>query len=238
MPDRVLVGGIRDGLLAAADPDHAPQMQAYMKSSMPYLGVRLPDVRKVVTAQLRLYPPSSAQSLGRSAAMLWREATHREERYAATALTRNALVRSDLTMLPLYEEMIVSGAWWDHVDEVSHRIGDLLLAHPDIIRPVVLTWSSRADLWLRRASIICQLGHRTRSDLDLLTAVITPNMADRAFFIRKAIGWALRDYAWTDPAWVRQFVATRRDVLSPLSIREAMKNIDFNRRQGADRPCI
>jgi 3-methyladenine DNA glycosylase AlkD len=223
--DHELVDGIRAGLGEMADPGRAPQMQAYMKSDMPYLGVRVPIVRQIVAAQLRRHPPESSKSLGESASQLWRAAKHREERYAATALTRNKLTRSDMSLLPLYQEMIVSGAWWDHVDEVSHRIGDLLLAHPGAMRPVVLAWSVDDDLWLRRAAIICQLGHRTSTDLVLLTEVITPNMSDKEFFIRKAIGWALRDYAWTDPGWVSEFVTSRRDVLSPLSIREATKNI-------------
>jgi len=137
--------------------------------------------------------------------------------------TKEAGVHLDL--LPLHKEMIVSGAWWDHVDEASHRIGDLLLAHPDVMRPIVLSWSTDPDKWLRRSSIICQVGHRDRTDAELLTEVIMPNIDDKDFFIRKGIGWALRDYARTAPQWVRDFVAARRGALSPLSVREATRHI-------------
>lgn len=220
-----LIDAIRAGLRAAADPVRAPRMQAYMKSDMPHLGVTMPAVRSVVTAQLRLQSDQSAAVLAASAAVLWREATYREERYAAAALIRTKQSGVDLALLPLHKEMIVGGAWWDHVDEASHRIGDLLLEYPASMRPIVRGWSRDPDKWLRRSSIICQVGHQTRTDPELLTEVITPNIADADFFIRKAIGWALRDYARTAPDWVRDFVAARRDLLSPLSVREATKHI-------------
>jgi 3-methyladenine DNA glycosylase AlkD len=82
-----------------------------------------------------------------------------------------------------------------------------------------------ANMWLRRAAIISQLGARQATDVDLLADVIEPNLADREFFIRKAIGWALRDYAWTNPEWVRGYVRAHETQLSPLARREALKNI-------------
>ena len=127
--------------------------------------------------------------------------------------------------MPLYEHMIVSGAWWDHVDAVAPRIGALLRSYPEAVRPTVLSWSAREDRWLRRTSVICQVGAKTSTDLELLTAAVLANAGDRDFFLRKGIGWALRDYARTDPDWVRAFVATRADVLSPLSQREALKHL-------------
>jgi 3-methyladenine DNA glycosylase AlkD len=225
MIDQELIDGIRHGLRASADPIRAPKMQAYMKSAMPYLGVPLPGVRQIVRDALRVRPALTSNAVVGCATVLWRDAVYREERYAAAALVRVTKVATELDLLPLHQEMIVSGAWWDHVDEASHHVGDLLLAHPEAMRPVVLAWSVDPDKWLRRSSIICQVGHRGATDSALLSEVIAPNTDDRDFFIRKAIGWALRDYARTDPDWVRQFVGARRDELSPLSVREAMKHI-------------
>jgi 3-methyladenine DNA glycosylase AlkD len=111
----------------------------------------------------------------------------------------------------------------DHVDEVSHRVGELLLLFPTDVRPVVHRWQRSDDRWLRRASVICQIGARERTDRHLLTEAIDANAADHDFFLRKAIGWALRDYARTDPEWVRAFVVTHD--LSPLSVREATKHL-------------
>ena len=223
--DRVLIKAVRADLRAAADPVRAPQMQAYMKSTMPYLGVPVPGVRRIVRAAAKLRPPATTDQLAATAAALWREASYREERYAATALLDVPAARRLRTtaLLPLYCEMITTGAWWDHVDEVAHRIGELLVAHPSEVRPVVRAWARDPDRWLRRASVICQVGLRSATDTELLSDAIVANLGDRDFFLRKAVGWALRDYARTEPDWVRAFVAGHE--LSPLSRREALKHL-------------
>ena len=218
-----LMAEIRDRLRGSADPGRAPQMQAYMKSAMPYLGVAVPVVRKLTAVALQPYPLSVAD-LRDTAAEFWQSAEFREERYAAIGLTRSALARGSLDMLELLREMMVGGAWWDFVDEISHSIGDLLLAHPAVMGETLRRWSTDEVFWLRRSAIIAQLGHKARTDTDLLMAVIEPNLGEREFFIRKAIGWALRDYSRVDPEWVLDFV-DRHDSISPLSRREAIRNI-------------
>jgi 3-methyladenine DNA glycosylase AlkD len=223
--DPTLVGAIGAELRRAADPARAPQMQAYMKSSMPYLGVPLPVTRRIARFAAASYPPADVPDLLASATALWRGAKYREERYAAAELTGLAMAAGRLEMLPLYREMIVTGAWWDHVDGISERIGGLLLAHRPVIEPVIREWSTDPDSWLRRSSIISQLALKQRTDVVLLTDVIEPNLADREFFIRKAIGWALRQYARVDPDWVRAFVDGHAAAMSPLSRREAMKHL-------------
>jgi len=225
--DAELVRAVRAALRAAADPSRAPGMQAYMKSQLPYLGVPVPAVRAIVRGEARIRPPADSATLADTARTLWRGARFREERYAASALTdvRAARPLQTQQLVPLYAEMITTGAWWDHVDEVSHRIGGLLLSHPEQVRPIVLQWSRDDDRWLRRTSVICQLGAKARTDLNLLTSTVDANANDKDFFLRKAIGWALREYAWTDPEWVLRFVAEREAVLSPLSRREALKHL-------------
>lgn len=220
-----LVRAIRDALTRAADPGRAPQMQAYMKSTMPYLGVRLPETRRIARAAAAEYPSADIDDLVAGATDLWRTAQYREERYAATELTGLRMAVGRIEVLPLCREMIVTGAWWDHVDGVSERIGRLLLAHRDELEATIRQWSTDPDRWLRRSSIISQLALKGRTDVDLLADVIIANLADREFFVRKAIGWALRQYARTDPQWVRDFVTTHLDALSPLSRREAMKHL-------------
>jgi 3-methyladenine DNA glycosylase AlkD len=223
--DRVLVETVRADLHAAADPVRALQMQAYIKSTMPYLGVRVPDVRRIVRVAASVRPLATTDALAGTAAALWREAAYREERYAATALLGVPAARPLRTteLLPLYHEMITTGAWWDHVDEVAHRIGELLVAYSAEMRPTLSAWARDPDRWLRRAAVICQVGLRSATEAELLSDAIGANLGDRDFFLRKAIGWALRDYARTEPDWVRAFVATHE--LSPLSRREALKHL-------------
>jgi 3-methyladenine DNA glycosylase AlkD len=159
---------------------------------------------------------------------LWRAAKFREERYAAVGLAsdRRYLAYRTRAAIPLLEEMIVTGAWWDYVDALaSHPLGDVLVSDPRGVAPVMRKWARGRDMWMRRAAILCQLRRKRDTDLALLYDCIEPNLADREFFMRKAIGWALRQYAWTDPAEVDRYVRTNHARLSPLSTREALKNL-------------
>ncbi|MBP1135905.1 3-methyladenine DNA glycosylase AlkD [Arthrobacter sp. PvP023] len=225
MANDELIAGIRTRLKAAADQGRAAGSQAYMKSDMPTLGVRVPEVRKIANAAAGQWPCGSFEELRDTVLELWRSAAFREERYAAIDLTGAKPARGRLEMLPVYEEIIRTGAWWDLVDGVAHRICDLLQAHRPELGRVLRSWSSDPDMWVRRAAITAQLGAKSATDPGLLASVIEPNLADREFFIRKAIGWALREYAKTDADWVRQFVARHDTVLSPLSRREALRNL-------------
>ena len=121
---------------------------------------------------------------------------------------------------------MVTGAWWDHVDEVaSHLVGGVLAGHRDDVTPVMRAWAVDDDLWVRRTSVLCQLNHPTDTDVDLLRDVVEANVDDRSFWLRKAIGWALRQHARVDPAWVRAYVDSLGDRLSGLSrLRPALPN--------------
>ncbi len=223
-----LIAAVREELARVADPAKAPAMQAYMKSEMPYLGVPAPALRQVCRAAFAAHPLASFDEWRETALTLWREARYREERYAAIGLTGDLRYRAyqRLDALPMYEEMIVGGAWWDYVDDLAtHRIGPLLMLYPDSMRATMLAWSLDANLWKRRTAILCQNTFKAATDEDLLSACIEPNLGDRDFFIRKAIGWALREYAKTRPAAVRRYVREHETRLSPLSRREATKHL-------------
>ena len=181
-------------------------MRAYMKSAMPFLGVQAAGVAEVV----RALPQASVDDVRR----LWDAARYREERYVAIGLSRG------LADLPLFEHMIVTGAWWDLVDGVAiHRVGPLLPAVAGAMR----AWARDPHLWKRRASIICQNARGAETDAALLHACIEANLADRDVFVRKAIGWALRVRARVAPDEVRAFAAAHE--LSALSRREALKHL-------------
>jgi 3-methyladenine DNA glycosylase AlkD len=231
--DRKLIKTVREALKAAAEPKRAPGMQAYMKSAMPYRGVMAGPLRQITKAAFNERPLASFEDWRDTALALWRDAQFREERYAAQDLVGFGKYKAfqSPACLPMYEEFIVDGAWWDHVDDVAiHRIGPLLVHYRDEIEPIVRAWSTDDDLWRRRSSIICQVGAKGDIDLALLYDCIEANMADTAFFIRKAIGWALRSHAWLNPGEVERYVRANEDRLSGLSKREARKNIGKTRR--------
>jgi len=195
---------------------------------MPFRGIAAPQLRRMQRQAFLRHPLDGFEPWQDAALTLWREAKYREERYCAVALVGFRLYRElqSLRCLPMYEEMIVTGAWWDTVDVLAgHQLGDLLRLHPAAMKRKMLSWSRSRDLWKRRSSILCQLGFKAETDLDLLYACILQNAAAPEFFLRKAIGWALRQYAWTDAEEVRRFVAAHQAELSPLSRREALKNI-------------
>ncbi|MER7364375.1 DNA alkylation repair protein [Nonomuraea wenchangensis] len=217
---------VRLALQEAAEPDKAETMRAYMKSPMPFLGVQAVPRRATLRRVFAEHRIDSAPEWRRAVLALWREAEYREERYAAVDLSGHHYYRRFQTLytIPMYEEMIVTGAWWDLVDELAtHRVGALLAAYPDSMRPLMLEWAHDADLWKRRTAILCQNRFRSRTDTALLYACIEPSLSDNDFFARKAIGWALREYAKTNPAEVVRYV--RAKGLSGLSRREALKNV-------------
>jgi 3-methyladenine DNA glycosylase AlkD len=236
-----LVVEVRAALGKAADSVKARQMQAYMKSTMPYRGVSGTEQKAIWRKVFPAYSLSSREEWERVALTLWRDAAFREERYAAVALTglRSFAAYRTMASVPMFEEMIVSGAWWDFVDAIAGRqLGDILRTDPRRMAKLMRRWARDRHLWKRRAAILCQLGFKRETDLTLLYDCIEPNLADshstrkttsslmaREFFIRKAIGWALRQYAWTDPREVKRYVKVNKARLSGLSVREALKNV-------------
>ena len=217
--DRSIAADLRAALRRAGDPERAAGQQAYMKSAMRFRGVRVPEVRRL--AHEAAGRAGSADEARRLARLLWDEAAYREERYLAMGLLGAPVAQGDLDNAPLIEHMVRTGAWWDYTDDLAKRVRELHDAHPVTAGELVRRWSEDDDAWVRRLAILSQLGRGSATDRGLLAEVIEPSLADPEFFLRKAIGWALRDLARTDPAWVDGYVASHR--LSPLSRREALR---------------
>ena len=235
--NRKLIRAVREALRAAADPAKAPDMQAYMKSEMPYRGVQATPLRQALRPLFASHAIESFGGWRDTILELWRGARYREERYAAIELAGHSayLVFQTLDALPMYEEMIVSGAWWDLVDGIaSHQIGELLRRYPAAMSPLLRDWAAGDDIWKRRTAILAQLGFKGYTDRQLLYDCIEPSLGRPEFFLRKGIGWALRQYARTDAAEVLRYVRRHKMELSPLSQREALKGV--NRKAPATRP--
>jgi 3-methyladenine DNA glycosylase AlkD len=198
-----------------------------MKSALPYRGLSSPELKTLLRPLLKDYLPASRDDWEATVRDLWDGATHREEWYAALAVARHRRARAwlDPDSLPLWRHLVVTGRWWDVVDETAtHLVRDTLAGHAGVVTPVMDGWSVDEDIWLRRTAVLCQVGRRDATDRDLLRRVVEANLDDPSFWLRKAIGWALRDLAHTDPEWVWAEVDRLGDRLSGLSRREATKH--------------
>jgi len=227
MTGESLLRALRAAFRAAAVPQNAAAMQAYMKSTMPFHGCSADAMRAVCKRTFADLEFEGAEQWREIVLFLWRNAKFREERYAAIELCAHKHSRpfQDLDALAVYEEMISTGAWWDYVDTLAqHRVARLLRDHPKEVRRVLLRWAKGKDMWLARAAILAQNRFRADTDVELLEACIAPSLGSKEFFLRKAIGWALRDFSRTDADWVRRYVRAHPE-LSGLSVREALKNI-------------
>jgi 3-methyladenine DNA glycosylase AlkD len=225
MDTRALVEVVESGLDAAANPAKAGPMAAYMKTDMPFYGVQKAGRTPIMRRLKRDFSPADQDQYEEAVLALW-QLPHREEKYLAIGYARSFDTFIDLESMSLYQQLITEGAWWDFVDEVSsHLVGRVLFKERVHTDPGIRSWISADDMWLRRTSIICQLKHKRDTDTALLADACTANLADKEFFIRKAIGWSLREYAKTDPDWVQSYVEQHRTNLSALSYREATKHL-------------
>jgi 3-methyladenine DNA glycosylase AlkD len=212
-------------LAAVADPSAAAAMAAYMKTEMPFHGVNRPGLRPILRDLKLRWQPETRSEYRALVERLW-SLPHREEKYLAIGVARAHDHFVTRTALPLYKRLIREGAWWDFVDEVAIKlVGRVLRRQREATTPTMYSWLGHSDLWVRRSAIISQVDHKEETDPDLLFTACTARAHETDFFIRKAIGWALREYAKTDPDAVRRYVQTHHDALSGLSRREATKHL-------------
>lgn len=202
-------------------------MAAYMKTEMPFHGVPTPERRLILREARRRFPIHAQEHYRTAIIALW-ELPHREEKYLAVDLAIAERRWITFENLDLYRRLIVEGAWWDFVDVISARlIGQVLLDDPERLWPLLDAWIDDQDLWIRRAALLAQLKHKYRTDTGRLFDYCLRRADEKEFFIRKAIGWALREYAKTDPAAVSRFLLEHREELSGLSFREAAKHLSL-----------
>ncbi len=214
-------------LARRADPAKAGPMAAYMKTDMPFYGVQKAGRSEILRAVKRVFVPGDAGEYRAMVTSLW-VLPHREEKYLAIDIAATFSEFITLGQVPLYEQLVVEGAWWDFVDSVaSDLVGAVALSESDEKRPVLDGWIDDDDMWLRRTAILSQLRHKEATDAELLFGFCLRRAHETEFFIRKAIGWALRQYARTDPDAVSEFLVANKEQLSGLSFREAAKHLDL-----------
>lgn len=219
------VNDVRTALASVADAQRAPAMRAYMRDQFEFLGVMATPRREVLRPLFR-GKRSSAELLA-CANALW-TLPQREYHYAAVDLLRRQWKAFALTDIDAMLELAQRNSWWDTVDTLSDVIGDIVRAaradDPKAQRGMDLALKHR-DMWVRRIAMLHQLGWRDDTDEKRLFSYALKLAGEEDFFIRKAIGWALRDYAHHNPQAVRDFLATAGERLSPLTRREAAKHL-------------
>ncbi|MEZ5429522.1 MAG: DNA alkylation repair protein [Pyrinomonadaceae bacterium] len=205
-----------------AVPENVAPMKAYMKNRFEFFGLKAPQRRALFREFFAAEPLPPANELERNVLALF-DLPEREFHYFAIELTGKFKRGWKPETLELFEKMILRRSWWDSVDYIkSVCLKDYFLRFPENRHQITQRWIDSGNIWLQRLSVIFQLGYRDKTDLELLKRNILQLIDSREFFVQKAIGWALRDYARTDPVFVRRFVSEHD--LKPLSRREALKH--------------
>lgn len=200
----------------------AAQMAAYMKNLFPFLGIRTPERKRLCAAYFKQQKATKRidwQAIER----LW-ALPEREFQYVAADYLRE--MQSFLTEqdLPRLKELVITKSWWDTADSLDRTIGNINFPS-QTIDDAMLAWSTADNIWLRRVAIDHQLLRKEQTKQDLLKRILLNNLNQSEFFINKAMGWILRDYAKTNPDWVKTFIAEHRAGLSKLTVREAAKHL-------------
>ncbi len=218
------IADLRAELDAVADPAKAPQMAAYMKGHFEYLGVSAGD-RRIVSKPIL----QAAKTLDRTALLdqveaLWSE-PEREFHYVGMDAIRAGAKHLLPEDLPRVRALILQTPWWDTVDSLAvHTVGTMVTKHRELVHEMD-DWIESEELWIARTAILHQLMYKERTDTNRLFTYCEMQMEHTDFFMRKAIGWALRQYARTDADAVVAFVEKHDDALSGLSKREALKHL-------------
>jgi len=208
----------------ARDPARAEPMVAYMRHQFAYLGITAPEQRALNRAVLDGVGRPTQADLRDVAQACWLR-DEREYQYFAVRLLRRYVGVCEAGFLDIVRPLITTKPWWDTVDELAvHVVGPLVATYPGLVTTMD-DWSGDENMWLVRTAILHQVRYRETTDSERLFRYCAAQAGHRDFFVRKAIGWALREYAKVAPGAVRTFVSEHSTELSGLSRREALKNI-------------
>jgi 3-methyladenine DNA glycosylase AlkD len=207
-----------------ADPSQAAPMKKYMRDQFEYLGIKTP---KNVALQKEFFEEHGFPQLSELELVLrdlW-SLPQREFQYVAVGLLGRFNKELPAKFIKTIEYMLVTKSWWDTVDSIAGgTVGVHFRRFPDVREKYLARWRASDNFWLRRTTILFQLNYKKDTDFDLLCEIICENLNSREFFINKAIGWSLRQYARINPKAVTKFV--KSTPLHPLSRREAMKHLE------------
>jgi 3-methyladenine DNA glycosylase AlkD len=206
-----------------ANPSQAAPMKKYMRDQFEYLGIKTPQRTALLKDFYTKHGLPDVGDLDLILRDLW-SLPQREYQYTAVGLLERHSKQLPPGFIDTVEYLIVTKSWWDTVDSIAGgTVGTHFKRFPAVKKKVLANWRKSKNMWLRRTAILFQLGYKKETDFDLLCEIIRENLGSNEFFINKAIGWALRQYAYTDAKAVKRFV--KETDLHPLSRREAMKHL-------------
>jgi 3-methyladenine DNA glycosylase AlkD len=217
------VAHLRTLLEQNADPAQAAPMKKYMRDQFEYLGIKSPQVKTLFRQAIKEKGVPSLEELDQVVCELW-ALPQREYQYLAISLMERLEKKLPSNTIKTLEYMITHKSWWDTVDNISHVVGVHFKRYPEVREKYLTKWRASNNIWLRRTVILFQLDYKAETNFALLREIIQENLGSNEFFINKALGWALRQYARVDPNAVKKFV--KSTPLHPLSQREAMKHLD------------
>ena len=207
-----------------ANPAQAGPMKKYMREQFEYLGIKSPRFKELMKELIATHGKPPIKNLDVILRELW-SLPQREFQYAANSLLGRSEKDLPANFIETIEYMITTKSWWDTVDTISGGpLGVHFRRFPDVRDKYLARWRASENFWPRRAAILFQLNYKNETDFDLLCEIIRENLGSKEFFINKAIGWSLRQYARVDPKAVKMFV--KSTPLHPLSRREAMKHLE------------
>jgi 3-methyladenine DNA glycosylase AlkD len=217
---------VRATMRPLADAERAGQARRYLKSDLDFLGVSVPAIRSAVTAAARSRPDPGREGVLAWARALWREPVH-EHRTAAIEVLRHYVRGLEPADLALVEAWVREAHGWAYVDPLAGDIAGLIaLRHADAW-PLIDAWAADEDFWVRRSALLTLLpGIRNgQPERGRFERYATPMLAEKEFFIRKAIGWVLRETSKKDPGYVAAWTARHLDLMSGVTFREAVRRL-------------
>ena len=214
--------GIIEKFEANRNEELAGPMTAYMKNHFPFLGIKSPLRKDLLKEQFVEYALPEPTQLFEKVWELY-NLPEREYQYAAFALIEKMRKHLSTKDFPALLQLIETKSWWDSVDSIApHFVGHIVKLDRDYGKNIMMEWSLSDNMWTNRSAILHQLKFKHETDSDLLFEIIKQHSDSKEFFIQKAIGWALREYAKTNPDLMKAFVEEHS--LKPLSKREALKH--------------
>ena len=220
--EQLLVDMMIDLFEAKSDAKRAEQNKAYMKHKFSFIGIITADRRFITKEIVKLFPFNDIKSVSNVVKILW-QMDQREYHHAAIDILAHYHKLWQPDIIELIEYCLLNHSWWDSVDNLNIAcVGRYFSMFPNAL-DITTRWNNTDDIWLQRSSIIFQKPYKKKTDSKLLAAHILKVAESKDFFVRKAIGWALREYAKTNKEWVIDFVASNS--LHSLSRREAMKHL-------------